>query len=114
LNIICDNTAKAFWNYAAMTGPIPPNQRFGEEGWSVSSDQCKLSRLNKGQLYEHTFAPLASAYWSKEHPFPPQLFTSINWEVIDKAIGLLPFGKKRWLAKHVSGFCAVGIVMEQE
>jgi hypothetical protein len=33
LNIICNNTAKAFWNYGAMAGPsIPANQQFGDEG----------------------------------------------------------------------------------
>jgi hypothetical protein len=113
LNIICDNTAKAFWNYVATTGEVPANHQFGNEGWSISTQGRKLSRIDKDKLYEYTFAPRASEYWSTKHNFPPRLFTSINWDAIDKAICTLPFGKKRWLVKHVSGFCGVGTVMKR-
>jgi hypothetical protein len=52
-------------------------------------------------------------YWSNKHFFPPQRPTAINWDTINKAIYSLPFGQKRWLVKHVTGFCGVGKVMER-
>jgi hypothetical protein len=61
------------------------------------------------RFYEYTFSPLTKVYWQKKHNLTPSsLITSINWEACKEAMGRLPFGKERWLLKHVTGFCGVG------
>jgi hypothetical protein len=36
------------------------------------------------------------------------MITNINWEACQKSLNQLPFGKRRWLIKHATGFCEVG------
>jgi hypothetical protein len=108
LNVICDGLAKAFWNDCALTGAWLPNQSFGDEKWSVWIEGKKLSHLDKQKLYAYTFAARTTAYWHRKHSLPPELITSIHWDACASAMSKLPFGKKRWLLKHATGFCGVG------
>ena len=108
LNVICDGLAKAFWNHCALTSAWLPNQTFGDENWSVWIEGKKLSYLNKQQLYAYTFSARTTAYWHRKHSLPPELITSIHWDACATAMSKLPFGKKRWLLKHATGFCGVG------
>ena len=108
LNVICDGLAKAFWNDCALLGAWLPNQAFGDETWSVWIEGKKLSHLDKQKLYAYTFSARTTAYWHRKHSLPPELITSINWDACESAMSKLPFGKKRWLLKHATGFCGVG------
>jgi hypothetical protein len=47
----------------------------------------------------------------KRHALSDQAIQDINWPAIDLAMAAWPFGKRRWLAKHLSGFSATGRVM---
>lgn len=53
------------------------------------------------------------AYWQKKHAIIPKLITRINWDACEVAHSKLPFGKKQWLLKHATGFCAVGKMERQ-
>ncbi len=80
----------------------------GHEKWSIWIDGKKLAKVDKERVYEYVFSPLTKAYWQKKHSLTPSLITSINWEACEDAMGRLPFGKKRWLLKHATGFGGVG------
>jgi hypothetical protein len=109
LNVICDGLAKEFWNYCALTDSWIPNHPFGDENWSIWIEGKKLSHLDKHKLYAYTFSARTSAYWHRKHSLPPELITSIHWDACATAmLAKLPFGKRRWLLKHATGFCGVG------
>jgi hypothetical protein len=108
LNVECDGLAKSFWNTCSLAKSWLGSIQFGYEGWSLWIDGHKLATVDKSKLYEYTFSARTKAYWYKKHSLTPELITSINWEACGDAMGRLPFGKKRWLLKHATGFCGVG------
>jgi hypothetical protein len=108
LNVICDGLAKEFWNHCSLNNLWIANQAFGDENWSVWIEGQKLSHLNKQRLYEHTFSERTKKYWHRKHSLTPELISSINWDACSEAMRKLPFGKRRWLLKHMTGFCGVG------
>ena len=36
------------------------------------------------------------------------MITNMNWDACKSSLLKLPFGKRRWLLKHATGFCGVG------
>ena len=112
LNEACDSLAKVYWNQT-ISAPARPNHRFGNEGWSISIQGKKLAKMPMWDLYDHVFGNKSRDYWAPKHSITPHLFTKIHWEASGKAINELPFGKRRWLVKHLTGFCAVGRVMKR-
>jgi hypothetical protein len=113
LNDVCDSLAKTYWNQVVLSREPRPNQRFGHEGWSISTDSRKLSKLPLWTMYDLVYGKVARDYWMPKHQITPHLFTRINWTACGRAMKAIPFGKKRWLVKHLTGFCAVGRVMKR-
>jgi hypothetical protein len=108
LNVECDSLAKSFWNTNAQARSWRPNLQFGFEKWSLWIANEKLSRIDKKRLYAYTFSARTQTYWHRKHSLTPDLITSINWDACAEAMGRLPFGRRRWLLKHATGFCGVG------
>jgi hypothetical protein len=108
LNVECDGLAKGFWNTNALAKTWAPSITFGFEKWALWIDKKKLSKVDKKKLYAFTFESRTREYWHRKHSLTPELITSINWEACAAAMGSLPFGKKRWLLKHATGWCGVG------
>jgi hypothetical protein len=108
LNVECDGLAKSFWNTNSLANTWMANLAFGHEKWSLWIEGKKLSQIDKQKLYSFTFAERTRTYWHRKHSLTPELITSINWEACGDAMDRLPFGKKRWLLKHATGFCGVG------
>jgi hypothetical protein len=114
LNEVCDAIAKLYWNQVVLTREPRENHRFGHEQWSVTIQGKKLAKLPLTALYELTFGEtISKQYWIQRHHIAPHLFTNVNWDICGKSLKSLPFGKKRWLLKHLTGFCAVGRVMKR-
>jgi hypothetical protein len=112
LNVECDGLAKEYWNSCTTNKSWIPNSGFADEGWSVWIEGKKLTKVDKHALYDHVFSDRTKAYWSKKHNIKPELITNINWDACQQSLKRLPFGKRRWLLKHATGFCGVG-KMEQ-
>jgi hypothetical protein len=108
LNVECDGLAKGFWNSTVLTESWVPSIQFGFKKWSLWIAKQKLAKVDKRQLYAFVFSETIENYWHRKHSLTPDLITSINWEACEEAMGRLPFGKKRWLIKHATGFCGVG------
>ena len=51
-------------------------------------------------------------YWNKQERFPASQNMNIDWDVIKLARNALPFDRKIWMTKHVSGFCGTGEKMK--
>jgi hypothetical protein len=112
LNKVCNSLAKVYWNQTRRMSPRG-NHRFGNEGWSVLIQGKKLAKMTMWDLYNHFFGKKSQDYWMPKHSITPHLFAKINWIACGKAINELPFGKRRWLVKHLMGFCAVGRMMKR-
>jgi hypothetical protein len=108
LNVECDGLAKSFWNKNAIDRSWVPNLQFGLEQWSLWIEQKKLSKVDKTELYTYAYAARTEKYWHRKHSLTPELISAINWEACAGALSRLPFGKKRWLLKHATGWCGVG------
>jgi hypothetical protein len=112
LNVETDGLAKEYWNDCMERDNWLPNKGFTDEGWSVWVEGKKLTKVDKHALYDYAFSSRTKAYWSKNHHLTAELITSINWDACQQSLKKLPFGKRRWLLKHATGFCGVG-KMEQ-
>jgi hypothetical protein len=111
LNDICDSMAKQHWNDSIPLGILPP-QRFGTEKFSVMIADKKLAQINKADFYDASHGLSAAIpYWAKRHHLSDVAIQDINWDAIKLAMAEWPFGKRRWLAKHLAGFSATGRVM---
>jgi hypothetical protein len=109
----CDGLAKAYWNECMKNNSwLPINKGFADEGWSVWIEGKKLTKMDKQALYHYCFSKRTKAYWSKKHHLTAELITNINWDACQQALNKLPFGKRRWLLKHATGFCGVGKMEE--
>jgi hypothetical protein len=113
LNVECDGLAKDYWNACMESNSWLPNRGFADEGWSVWIEGKKLTKVDKQALYDHCFSKRTKAYWSKKNNLTAELITNINWEACQKSLSKLPFGKRRWLLKHATGFCGVGKMEER-
>jgi hypothetical protein len=105
LNVEC---AKRFWNTNAQARTWRPNLQFGFEKWSLWIANEKLSSVDKKRLCAHFFSARTHTCWHREHGLTPDLIASVNWDACAEAMGRLPFGRRRWLLKHATGFCGVG------
>ena len=57
------------------------------------------------------YGPKTQEFWAKRHDIPRHLVDTIDWDAQHKALKREPFGKKRWLTKHLCGQCGVGRVL---
>jgi hypothetical protein len=111
LNVEMDSLAKAFWNeHSSTTQPVyPPNT----SGWSIWTDNRKLSTWDRNQLYDHAQSTDILQHWSERRHLPPQLIRSIDWEASENAIKRLGLNKSLWIPKWLAGFAPVGKVLKR-
>jgi hypothetical protein len=71
LNVEMDSLAKAVWNeHSSTTQPFcPPNT----SGWSIWTDNRKLSTWDRNQMYDHAQSIDILQHWSERRHIPPQL-----------------------------------------
>ena len=48
-------------------------------------------------------------YWVEQGQFPTDQINNIDWDVVRHASTKLPFNRKVWMTKQVSGFCGTGV-----
>lgn len=58
----------------------------------------------------HTSGKECIAHWLKKGRFSHDT-GNIDWSATGSAMRSLPLGKRRWISKHVSGFCGTGKMM---
>jgi hypothetical protein len=112
LNHKADQLAKAYALACITTGRTPTPQVFHDEGWRIYLHGKKLSSLHFDSVYTAIYGSTRTTYWTKKRNLPAPT-TNIDWPIIHSALSSLPFGKKRWLIKHLTGFCGVGKMMHR-
>jgi hypothetical protein len=113
LNDLCDSMAKEHWNDSIPLG-ILPAQRFHDEQFSITIEGAKVGKLNRAAFYDSSHGKTeAIPYWQARQHLPDEAILNINWTAITHAMAAWPFGKRRWLAKHLAGFSATGRVMRR-
>ena len=108
LNVECDGLAKYQGNACTENETWTPNRGFADESWSVSIEGKKLTKVDKQALHDCVFSQSTKAHWSRKHCLGTEMIASVNWDACQKLLNKLPFGKRRWLLKHATGFCGVG------
>jgi hypothetical protein len=112
LNHEADQLDKAYALACITEGRIPTLKVFKDEGWQVFLHGNKLSSLHFDSLYAAIYGIPSLTYWTNKCNLPAPV-TQINWTLIHTALRSLPFGKKRWLIKHLTGVCGVGKMMHR-
>ena len=106
LNIAMDEAAKA---HLAHTSHLQcTSQPFGQTIISVTHQGEYLTSIRPSALYEHIWGEALIDYWVRRHRIPLHLRDQVSWDTAGSAFQLLPWGKQRWLLKHMAGQCAVG------
>ena len=108
LNVESDGLAKEYWNECKESDAWIPNLGFSDESWSIWIQNKKLTKIDKQAVYDHVFSKKTKDYWSAKHHLSAEMITNINWDACQSSLLKLPFGKRRWLIKHATGFCGVG------
>jgi hypothetical protein len=111
LNVEMDTLAKVYWNETSTT--VSPFYPDNSSGWSIWTDERKLSTWDRKELYNHANSHDILAHWSKRRRIPHQLIRSINWEAGEDAIRRLGLNKSLWIPKWLAGFSPVGKVMQR-
>ncbi len=111
-NIQCDSLAKMYWNHCLKANKRLPNQKLGDEGWTLWFNSRKRSRVEKISLYSEMYGDEVCDYWVDKGQIPITEIHSIDWVNSEKAIKRLPFSKQLWISKFSSGHRAVGKMMK--
>ena len=113
LNDLCDQWAKEKREEVEeqVDAPAAPSHRFLQEGWSLHVNGTKLSNPDEDFLCDMTCGHVTRQHWQDRHSLSDEDFDPIDWDVVRKAMKTWPLGKRKWLAKHLSGFSATGKVM---
>lgn len=112
-NVQADNIAKHRLNRCIKDGFIPTSQRFNDEGWSISLQGSKVSKLDYHRLYTTMWAGTALNYWADKHKLPFSTILSIDWDASGDAIRSLTFPQRRRVVKHASGHFGIGVMLQK-
>ena len=116
LNDLCDGLAKGHMNRISPLCPMRPNQRFGDEGFSlrITGTSQKLAQLDIAKLYDYTYGSEHSIpHWQQCHGISPDAIAYVNWDAIANSIKFWPWGKRKWLTKFMLGVAPTGRVMKR-
>jgi len=86
-------------------------QTFRHQGWSLSHQGRHLAHCRKGQMYHLLTGSAVTKHWQARHEINLEAHSKIYHGAIKLAHKTMPQGKRRWLAKHSTGHCAVGRMM---
>ena len=119
LNDEMDNLAKAYWNILLQDGHSmdAPTSPLTHEGWTIwrKSTQEKLPSPHPQTLYPILQDADTIDYWTSPQDLQqtPRLsleaIQQIDWQICRDAMLQLELPRRRWVTKHGSENCGVGI-----
>jgi hypothetical protein len=104
-----DNLAKVFWMQHSHSAPV--FYPLSDEGFQVWPGTRKLSSHQPSVFFDHIHGKTILHWHSSHHRFPACYARRIDWDACAAALSRLPLGRRRWVSKHTSGFCAVGTML---
>lgn len=111
-NVAMDTMAKEFWKHLKKCGYTPQPARFSMEGWAITIDGQKQSRVDKNLIYKKIFGRRTKQYWRKKTGANEETVANIDWISCGKAFQGLKGSKQRLVLKHASGHMACGNRMQ--
>jgi hypothetical protein len=102
-NVWVDRLAKACMKKCLSIDYECPPQRFGNEGWSLSFQGYKLSKVDFNRLYAKMWSEKGITYWSRKHKISEQQARTIDWDMCGRAINSLNSQERRRIVKHATG-----------
>jgi hypothetical protein len=105
-NIQMDNLAKVFWIHHSHSASV--FYPISEEGFQVWLSDRKLASHASSVFFDHIHGTTILAWHALHHRYPACYERHIDWDVCAAALARLSLGRRRWVAKHMSGFCSVG------
>ena len=109
LNIECDLLAKLEWQEAFYHSYRSKDSKISHEAWSIWVGHEKITGRLRTELEEVTTGSSLLKYWAKSSLFShPQDSLLVNWDAVETAMKTLDLSRRRWITKHISGWCDVG------
>jgi hypothetical protein len=102
LNDDMDYACKAAWRKFLDS---PEMSGAGMNQWEVFIAGKKIALRLKSLIILHKQDGSADEYWKNKTS------ADIDWTVTAKVMAKLPKPRRKWISKHVSGFCACGTMM---
>ena len=83
------------------------------EGWSIWTDDCKLACPSRTNIYAAIYDPITIQKWIRLGRFPEDATDSIDWKHAAESMKSLPLHSRRWITKHASDECGIGVTLEK-
>ena len=84
----------------------------GGEGFSIIINKVKVIGNYVNTIHDSIQGQALMKYWTEQGWFPADQHNNIDWDVVKHARAKLPFDRKIWMIKQVSGFCGTGVKMK--
>ena len=75
------------------------------EGTSIIINNLKVTGSFVNTIHDIIQGNKLLCYWNNQGRFPAEQNDNIDWDVIKHTRALLPFDRRIWMMKQVSGFC---------
>ena len=109
LNVEMDSLAKAYWNETngnhVAFYPTDLNR------WSIAYQDRVLSCFDKKLIYELCHSTSIRQYWARAKRLPPEVISTIDWEVCSAGLRQLDLPKRMWLAKFNTNTAPTGDIL---
>lgn len=116
LNTLVDSMAKDFLDVLLSLRQRnllqPCNTTIAEEGVAVYISHTKLTGDPTESIRRAVFSPAIRTKLDQKGLLPEEVFDTVDWQGIGKALGSTPNLFRLWATKHASGHCAVGSKMK--
>ena len=80
----------------------------GVEGIAVIINNLKVTGSFINTIHDLKQGNKLLCYWNTQGWLPAEQRENIDWDVIKHTRALLPFNRRLWMMKQVSGFCGTG------
>ena len=107
MNVIMDYTAKQYWQHCYRLKKKPFMQPLYGETWTVHWNRRKLTKIVPKEIYEEHHSDVTRDRWIKYGQLHLDNVHSPDWEALGKVMKYLPFQRRIWLAKQLTGMTGV-------
>lgn len=107
-----DAGAKAHWQFRRQV-PTPPQITINGEMWSLWVGAKKVSSNIFETVNDVVSGQRCRTYWEEHDQFLALDSMAIEWDAVDHAMRNSKWSRQRWVTKHSSGHCGVGVCMKR-
>lgn len=86
---------------------------FLEEKLRIHVGRHKLTNIDKSKLYDLLTQERTIVWWVKLGRVDKNAVLLIDWNVTGSAMQSLSPTRRRWITKHTSGNCGVGVTLKK-